>query len=77
MFESACHPLKWVLVLMTYKIKELMSLSSSKFNEIKKIKKRHQICLKDGVRLKRRSFNIFYFEFEYRKHRTIKRDPNG
>jgi hypothetical protein len=45
-----------------------------KFNEMKKSKKRCQICLKDGVELKRRSFNIFYFEFDYRKHRTIKRD---
>jgi hypothetical protein len=48
-----------------------------KFNEIKKSKKIHQICLKDGVGLKIRSFNTFYFEFEYRKHRTIKRDANG
>jgi hypothetical protein len=47
------------------------------FNEMKKSKKICQICLKDGVKLKRRSFNIFYFEFEYRKHRTIKRDANG
>jgi hypothetical protein len=48
-----------------------------KFNEIKRSKKRHQICLKDGVGLKRRSFITFYFEFEYVKHRTIKRDANG
>jgi hypothetical protein len=48
-----------------------------KFNEMKKSKKRCQICLNDGVGLKRRSLNIFYFEFEYRKHRTIKRHANG
>jgi hypothetical protein len=29
-----------------------------KFNEMKKSKKRCQICLKDGVGLKTRSFNI-------------------
>jgi hypothetical protein len=33
-----------------------------KFNEMKKSKKRREIFLKDGVGLKRRSFNIFYFE---------------
>jgi hypothetical protein len=48
-----------------------------KFNKMKKSKKRRQICFKDGVGLKRRSFNIFYFEFEYRKYRTIKGDANG
>jgi hypothetical protein len=48
-----------------------------KFNEMKKSKKRCQICLKDGVGLKRRSFNMFYSEFEYRKYYTIKRDTNG
>jgi hypothetical protein len=48
-----------------------------KFNEMKMSRKRRQICLKDGVGLKRRSFNIFYFEFEYRKHHTIKKDANG
>jgi hypothetical protein len=48
-----------------------------KFNEMKKSKKRCQICLKYGVELKRRSFITFYFEFEYRKYRTIKRDANG
>jgi hypothetical protein len=48
-----------------------------KFNKMKKSKKIRQICLKDGVGLKRRSFNTLYFEFEYRKHRTIKRDANG
>jgi hypothetical protein len=47
-----------------------------KFNEMKKEKIR-QICLKNGVGLKTRSFNTFYFEFEYRKYRTIKRDANG
>jgi hypothetical protein len=45
-----------------------------KFNEMKKSKKRRQICLKDCVGIKRRSLFILYFEFEYRKHRTIKRD---
>jgi hypothetical protein len=47
------------------------------FNKIKKSKKRCQICLKDGVGLKRRFLVILYFEFEFRKHRTIKRDANG
>jgi hypothetical protein len=47
-----------------------------KFNEMRKSKKRRQICLKDDVGLKIRSFNIFYFEFEYWKYRTIKRDAN-
>jgi hypothetical protein len=42
-----------------------------------KSKKRRQIFLKDGVGLKRRSLLILYFEFEFRKHRTIKRDANG
>jgi hypothetical protein len=48
-----------------------------KFNKMKKSKKRRQICLKDDVGLKRKSFNLSYFEFEYRKYRTIKRDTNG
>jgi hypothetical protein len=47
-----------------------------KFNKIKKSTKRHQICLTDGVGLKRRSFNTFCFEFEYMKHKIIKRDAN-
>jgi hypothetical protein len=47
-----------------------------KFNEMKKSKKRRQICLKDGAGLERRSLFILYFEFELRKHRTIKRDAN-
>jgi hypothetical protein len=33
--------------------------------------------LKGWFGLKRRSLLILYFEFEYRKHRTIKRDVNG
>jgi hypothetical protein len=48
-----------------------------KFNERKKSKKRRQICLKDDVGLERKSLFILYFEFEFREHRTIKRDANG
>jgi hypothetical protein len=44
---------------------------------MKKSNKRRQICLKDGVGLKTRSSFILYFEFEFRKYRTIKRDANG
>jgi hypothetical protein len=42
-----------------------------KFNKMKKSKKRRQICLKDGVELKKRSLLILYFEFEFRKHHTV------
>jgi hypothetical protein len=53
-----------------------MSLSS--FGQVKiQLNKKSQICLKDGVGLKGRSLLILYFEFEFRKHRTIKRDANG
>jgi hypothetical protein len=52
-------------------------MDTLKFNEMKRSKKRCQICLKDGVGLKRKSFNFFYFKFVYRKHRTIKREANG
>jgi hypothetical protein len=44
-----------------------------KFNEMKKSKKRRQICLKDGVELKRRSLFILHFKFEYKKHHTIRK----
>jgi hypothetical protein len=48
-----------------------------KFNEMKRSKKRRQICLKHDVGLKRRFLLILYFEFEFCKHRTNKRDANG
>jgi hypothetical protein len=45
--------------------------------KIKKSKKKRQIYFKEGVGLERRSLFILYFEFVYRKYRTIKRDANG
>jgi hypothetical protein len=45
-------------------------------NEMKDSKKRCQFVLKTVLKLKRRSFNNFYFEFEYRKYRTIKGNAN-
>jgi hypothetical protein len=44
-----------------------------KFNEMKKSNKRHQICLKDGVGLKRRSLIILYFEFELGNNVLLRR----
>ena len=38
------------------------------------ITKKMPNCLMDGVGAQRRVLLIFYFEFEYRKHLTIKRD---
>jgi hypothetical protein len=54
-----------------------INMGRLKFNEMIESKKRHQICLKNGVGLKRRSLLILYFKFKFRKHRTIKRDANG
>jgi hypothetical protein len=46
-----------------------------KFNEMKRRKKKTpNFFLKDCVGLERRSLFILYFDFEYKKHRTIKRD---
>jgi len=66
------------LMFMTYTIKELMSsLSYKQYQQSLKWKR----AIKDAIFTKEtvyelhwRSFAIFYFEFEYRKHRTTKRD---
>jgi hypothetical protein len=48
-----------------------------KFNEIKYLREKTPIYWIDGDGAQKRSLFILYFEFEYRKHRTIKRDANG
>ena len=66
------------LMFMTYTIKELMSsLSYKQYQQSLKWKR----AIKDAIFAKEtvyelhwRSFAIFYFEFECRKHRTTKRD---
>ena len=71
-------PPKWVLVLMTRTIKELMCLSS--YEQVQRLLNwkraiNDDIFAKETVfELNWRPFMIFYFEFEFRKHRTIKRD---
>jgi len=67
---------KWILVLMTYIIKELMCLLS--YEQDKKSLK-WKGAINDAIFTKKtvlelhwRSFTNFYFELEYRKHRTIK-----
>ena len=69
---------KWILVLMTYIIKELMCLLS--YEQDKKSLK-WKGAINDAIFTKKtvlelhwRSFTNFYFELEYRKHRTIKGD---
>jgi hypothetical protein len=47
-----------------------------KFNEIKYLREKMPIYMIDDDGAKKSLF-IFYFEFEYRNHRTIKRDANG
>jgi hypothetical protein len=48
-----------------------------KFNEIKYLHEKTPIYLIGCDGAQKNIFIFFYFEFEYRKHRTIKRDANG
>ena len=75
---SAFGPLKWVLKKMARTIKELMRLLNYE-QDLKSLKlKRASIDAKFAWgtvhELHWRVFLNFFFEFEYRKHRTIKRD---